>query len=289
MNRNLDIGILRTFVEVARAGSFTKATEKVFRTQSSVSLQIKRLEEELGKPLFFRNGRGVSLSAEGEILLVCAQKILKINDEVQIKLSEKLKDKAVTIGVHHEFSMANLMPVLARFRRMHPEVNLSIHAESASCLENKKCKGAYDIILTRCEETVEEPMLCSWKESLLWVGARHHPCVDDDPIPIILPAKDSLLRKRAIEALETANLRWQIVLQTPTVMGMQSAVEAGLGISILNRHSVPPSLQILPSPDMLPALSATTLAMFSGKEELSPAAEIVALCMQHCLDGGMTY
>lgn len=288
MLRNLDIAILRTFVEVAHAGSFTKATEKVFRTQSSVSLQVKRLEQEMGKALFFRDGRGVRLTSYGEVLLEAALKILRINDEIQMSFSERIEKSTISIGVYIEFTLTKLSACFARLKLIHPELSLRINADTAIGLKEGLEKSEYDIIFSQCEEADCLSAVMSWQQSLLWVGARNNPISTSGTIPLILPPEGSLIRNRVIKALHDRNMDAQIVMQTPTILGIQTAVEAGLGISAINRNSIPPFLRVLPSPDPMPLLPNLFFALFHRTGTLDPATLTVIRSIRHYLDTNLS-
>ena len=124
--RNLDIDLLRCFVTIADAGSFTRAGEQLGRTQSTVSLQIKRLEEQLGRAIFERSPRSLRLTADGERLLGTARKLLNLNDRAVAELFEPDIAGGVRLGVPEDFATAHLPAVLAQFTRSHPLVELEV-------------------------------------------------------------------------------------------------------------------------------------------------------------------
>ncbi len=122
------------------------------------------------------------------------------------------------------------------------------------------------------------------------LGRRaNNPILTSGTIPLILPPEGSLLRNRVIKALRDRNMDAQIVMQTPTTLGIQTAVEAGLGISAMNRNSIPPFLRVIPSPDPMPLLPNIFFALFSRKGTLDPATSTVIRSIRHCLDTSMSY
>lgn len=289
MLRNVDIAVLRTFVEVAHARSFTKATERVFRTQSSVSLQVKRLEQEIGRTLFFRDGRGVRLTPDGEALLEYAMELMKINDKIFTRFTQKVAKSSVSVGINVEFTFTKLASCFARLKHVHPELSLKIKADTTVGLEDGLASGEYDLILTQCEEQERIPAVMSWQESLLWVGTKDAPIDFGDVVPLVVPQAGSLMRARILDTLRANEIDADIVMQTPTTLGIQTAVGAGLGISAMNRNSVPPFLQVIPSPDPLPTLPSLIFALFPRQGPLDPATETVIRCIRQCFDRNMFY
>jgi DNA-binding transcriptional LysR family regulator len=263
--RSLDIDLLRSFVAVADAGSFTRAAPLIGRTQSAVSLQIKRLEDQLGKPVFARGARRVALTVEGERLLGHARHMLRLNDAVMADLTEPDVGGLVRLGVPEDFATAHLPDVLAAFTRAHPRVELEVTCDLTLNLQAGFNRGEFDLVLVKREPGVAIDGTRVWREPLVWVARDTETLPDDEPLPLIVSPQPCVYRKRAIAALDKARRPWRCAYTSTSLTGTQAAVRAGLGIAVLPREMCPATLTPLGRDSGLPALDDTEIALIEAQ------------------------
>jgi DNA-binding transcriptional LysR family regulator len=278
-----EISLLRTLVVVADAGSFSRAGHSLKRTQSSVSLQIKRLEDQTGKRLFVRNGRGVRLTVEGETLFTYARRMLRLNDEAFSRLSKSGTLETVRLGIPQEFEKSHLPAVVRQFIQEHPDVLLDIAVEPALVLRQSLADREFDIILVRQEPSRGGGEM-RWRESLVWVGREKQTFAEDEPIPLAVTPEPCIFRKHAVESLRRDNRSWRIVFTSTSVSSINAAVEAGMGVTVFSRSIVPESLVTLGTQQGLPDLEDAEVALMTAPAGLSECAANLARMIAGCLD-----
>ncbi len=198
----LDIDQLRTFMAIAETGSFTKASDVVHKTQSAVSMQMKRLEERVGRPIFARDGRASKLTDEGERLLDYARRIVKLNMEAMASLSNAELTGRVRLGVPDDYADRYLPEIMARFSRTHPNVELTVVCDPSTDLMDRIDTGDLDLaIVTDCDAMSRETEIIR-REQLLWVGSARHSAHLEDPLPLALGRQTCNWRHEAIAALQ---------------------------------------------------------------------------------------
>lgn len=275
----LDMELLRTLVLVAETGSFTRAGERLRRTQSTVSLQVKRLEDAVGAALFVRGARRVHPTPEGEMLLPYARQILRLNDEALARLGDGELTGTVRLGTPEDFATTHLPEVLARFARAHPRVALEVGCDLTLNLLDRFGAGEFDLVLVKREPQGPGGGVPVWREPLVWaardagvVAAR----ADGEALPLVVSPHPCVYRKRAMQALDAVGRAWRVAYTSPSLAGAQAAVKAGLGVTVLPRDMVPPGLRVLDEGDGLPALADTEIALLRAPAAVSPAAARLA-------------
>src|SRR5262245_51280232 len=206
----LDLDLLRSFVSVVDAGGFTRAGERVHRTQSTVSQQIRRLEEAVGRPLLHRNGKSVAPTEEGERLLSYARRILSLAIEAQDVVTRPMSDGIVRFGITEDFAANRLTKVLSKFARSRPGLRLDVRCDLSVKLRSDLERGELDLALMK-RDIGETGAIAAWPERLNWVTSRNYP-VDPrrDSIPLAVFPQGCLYRARAVHALETTGRAWHI-------------------------------------------------------------------------------
>lgn len=278
-----DLDLLRSFMAIADSGGFSRAAERIGRTQSTISLQIKRLEAGLGQSLFQREGgRGgrTVLTPQGEVLLTYARQILHISDEARSRLMEPEVDGVVRLGTPEDFATVHLADVLARFTRAHPRVALAVHCDFTVNLLDAFSKGQYDLVLFKralqpghAVDSVPAGGTGVWREDLVWVAGSRLVLSRGEPLPLVLAPAPDVYRRGVLTALDAAGRPWRIVLTSPSLAGLQAAVRAGLGLTVLPREMVPPDLVILvEAGHQLPALPATEIVLYRAPGATASAA-----------------
>lgn len=269
--RNLDIDLLRTFATIADAGNFTRAAERLGRTQSTISLQMKRLEEALGTTILDRNAHRVRVTAEGETLLAYARQMLRLNDEVVARVLEPELEGTVRLGTPEDFATVHLPDVLAAFARAYPRVALEVTTDLTLNLQERFHGGEFDLVLVKRERLGPLEGTRVWREPLVWAAVDHF-MSERNPLPLVVSPHPCVYRKRALTALDEIGRRWRIAYTSTSLAGAQAAVRAGLGLTVLPREMVPAGLVTLGPSDALPELNDTEVALLRAPGTLSRPA-----------------
>jgi len=161
---NLDMDVLRTLAVAMDLGGFGKAAERLGRSQSAVSLQMRRLEERVGRPLFRREGRGLGLTDAGDVVLGYARQILELNDQAVAAARGIAIGGSVRFGVPQDFGDSWLPSVLARFSRAHPSVLIEARVDRANKLVDRIAEGGLDLALMWGNPSVANTLSngCRW-------------------------------------------------------------------------------------------------------------------------------
>lgn len=269
---NLDLDLLRAFTAVAETGSFTRAAARLSRTQSAVSLQIQRLETQLGVQLLTRDARRTAPTLTGEMLLGQARRLLRLNDEIVAGVTEHNLEGEVRLGAPEDFATAHLPEVLGDFSRAYPHVNLSVVCDLTLHLIEKMSRGELDIALIKREPMGPEIGAPVWREPLVWVAADPSVLSAHEKVPLVVAPAPCVYRKRAIAAFEGLCRPWRIAYTSPSLAGQHAALRAGLGITVLPREMAPDDLTVLGAEDGLPVLPDTEISLMRAKT-LPVAAE----------------
>jgi len=271
----LDIDLLRSFVSVVDAGGFTRAGERVHRTQSTVSQQIKRLEDEVGRPLLVRNGKQATLTEEGERLLSYARRILALEREARDVISRPVADGIVRLGIPEDFAAYRLAEMLSDFVRARPTLRLDVRCGLSVAHQRALELGELDLALFK-RRAGQGDCVASWPEQLRWVTSREHPVdIRRDPVPLAVAEQGCLYRERLIHAIETAGRSWHIAYMSPNLPGIQAAVSAGLGVSILPEIAILPEHRVIDTAGGFPPITNTELAL-GVAEHATPATRLLA-------------
>jgi DNA-binding transcriptional LysR family regulator len=258
--RSLDIDLLRSFTLIAEARALSHAAERVGRTQSALSQQIKRLEQTVGQALFQRTGRGVVLTEAGERLLGHAQRMLRLHDEALAEVSGKGLSGMLRVGCPDDYAQAFLPALLRGFAARHPQVQVQLHCAPTPRLREQLGRHALDLALVSLPETAE-PREVIRREALVWVGG---PGMDSrlyDPVPLALSDPDTLDHVAACEALRRAGRAYRVAYASSSLSGLTALVRSGQAFAVLTHSAVPPDLQLLRPDAGLPALPGVGLAV----------------------------
>ncbi len=273
---------LQSFLAVAETGSFTKAAERVGRTQSAVSQQIAKLELQLGKPLFAR-GRHLSLTTDGEIFRGYAKQIFGLHREVLDRFKEPELEGEVHFGLPEDFASVFLSDVLAEFARTHPRVLLNIECDLTLNLFHRFKRNQFDLVLVKMNRPEDFPNGQQvWSEPLEWV--RDARLIQPDrPVPLVLSPAPCVYRERAINALEAAGLGWRQVFSSTSYASTTAAVHAGMGLTVLPRTMIPARLEVLTQDDF-PPLQHTHVSLLkhrADKAAINSFEEFIVRKLRH--------
>src|SRR5260221_10290179 len=271
----LDLELLRSFISVVDAGGFTRAGERVHRTQSTVSQQIRRLEETLGYPLLRRNGKQVALTEQGERLLSSARRILALEQEAREVVAKPGSEGILRLGIPEDFAAHRLPELLSDFARARPGLRLDVRSGVSVQARRALERGELDLALFK-RDAGESGGIAAWPERLQWVTSKKHPVdFDRDPLPLIMSEQGCLYRNRMIHAMETAGPAWHMAHTSPSVLGIQAPGSAGLGVSILPDAAILPEHRVLTKADGFPAITSTEVALVAAPDA-SPATRRLA-------------
>lgn len=283
-NVNLDLDLIRTFVTVVEAQNFTKAGHRLGRSQSAVSLQVRRLEDQLAVTLLSRDPRHVVLTEEGEIFLPQARRLLRVNDEILAEVRGDNIEGEVRLGAPEDFATVHLPEILGQFARRHPKVALTVTCDLTLHLLDKLRDGQLDIALVKREPLGPDQGVRVWREPLVWVAADQSPLEASAAVPLVLAPSPCVYRRRAIAALDHAGRPWRCAYTSPSLAGQHAALRAGLGMTVLPLDMAPPDLEILGEADGLPRLPDAEIALLRARTAIPPAAEKLAEYVLTALD-----
>jgi DNA-binding transcriptional LysR family regulator len=266
----LDLELLRSFVSVVDAGGFTRAGERIHRTQSTVSQQIRRLEDDVGQPLLIRSGKDVTPTEAGERLLSYARRLLSLAEEARDVLARPDSEGAVRLGIPEDFAAYRLTKLLASFSRGRPGLRLDVRADQSAYLRRDLERGELDLALLK-RTAGEKGAIAVWPERVHWVTSKAHPI---DPatrsVPLIGFPLGCLYRAGAIHAIESAGRAWHMAYTSSSLAGIQAAVAAGLGLSILSEMAIQADHRVLTAKDGFAPIDRTEMALMASPDA-SPA------------------
>ncbi|MGR7996299.1 MULTISPECIES: LysR substrate-binding domain-containing protein [unclassified Xanthobacter] len=278
----LDPDQLRTFVAIAETGSFTRAAEVVHKTQSAVSMQMKRLEDRVGRPIFTRDGRASRLTEDGERLLDYARRIVKLNLEAIGSFTDTALSGRVCLGVPDDYADRYLPDIMARFWRTHPSVELTVLCEPSSDLVQRIATGAVDIAIITATEITARNAHVIRRERLLWVSSARHAIHLETPVPLALGRPTCQWRDIAVARLAAAGRPHRILYTSPNSGAVAAAVLAGLAVSVFPESALRPGMRVLGTADGYPPLPPCDIGLLRNRHEPSPLADALA---QHVIQG----
>ena len=279
---HIDTQQIKSFIAIVETGTFSKAAANVGRTQSALSLQIKKLEEVLGCQLFSRAARRVVLTEQGEILFGYAKQIIALQWEVFSRLKEPEVAGEIRFGTPEDFATHYLPDVLANFRQHHPRILLKVECDLTLHLMKGFERGDYDVILVKRDAQSMKGGSRVWREPLVWAAAPHYR--SEKPLSLVMSPQPCIYRARAIAALDRAKKPWRISYTSPSLAGTLAAVRAGLGVTVLPANMLPKDIQPVGGEFKLPALADAEIALLK-RENLTKAGEVFVEHIMHRLEG----
>ncbi|NEJ07322.1 LysR family transcriptional regulator [Rhizobium leguminosarum] len=287
-----DLEVLRTFSTGMELGNFAKAAERLGRSTSAVSAQLKKLEEQAGTPIFRKVGRGLALTDAGETMLGYARRLLELNDEAAAAVHSVELEGWVRLGLQEDFGETLLPDVLGRFARAHPKVRIEARVVRNAELLERVTSGKLDLALAwsdgtltaHCERIGEVPMR--------WIGPSEGPpgwqAASGEPMPLALLEAPCLLRSAATKALDEAGISWRLAFVSPSLGGLWAATAAGLGLTIRTPIGLPAKVRPLaPGTIGLPDLPTLGLVLHRAEAEPQPAAARLAELVLQSVHGAL--
>jgi DNA-binding transcriptional LysR family regulator len=271
-----DLDVMRSFVTGIELGSFAKAADRLARSTSAVSAQLKKLEEQAGTPLLRKSGRGMVLTEAGETMLGYARRLLELNDEAATAVRSVQLEGRVRLGMQEDFGENVLPEVLGRFKRAHPKLRVEVHIARNNALLQSLQSGRLDLALAWEMETYTSNMEHVFTLPMRWIAAADEPIETmrdaGEPVPLVVLDAPCLMRSAATNALDHAGVPWRIAFTSASLAGTWAAVKAGLGISVRTPLGLPSDLRALNAKEAnLPALPKLGLALYRSEENVAPA------------------
>src|SRR5580698_1128889 len=275
MDPMLDTDQLRSFLAIVDEGSFTRAAERVHKTQSAVSMHIRRLEEQLGCALFVKQGRGARLTAEGEQLVEYARRILREEAGALAALSRKGLRGTVRFGVPDDYAEAFLADILLRLNHRHPLVEIAVSCENSVELSALVRAGAIDLALVTDFEDLEGFELIR-EEPLRWVASTRFKAPAGEPLPLALGSPSCIWRRVADEALEGKRGRVRSLFVSRNYSAIGAIVRAGLAATVLPEGLIMDGLKSIGEAEGLPPLPLTRMGLIRRPGPASREADALA-------------
>lgn len=279
----LDLDQLKTFVAIAESGSFTRAADVVHKTQSAVSMQMRRLEERIGKPIFSRDGRQSKLTEDGERLLGYARRIVRLSQETIAAFDETELSGSVRLGTPDDYADRFLPEILARFARSNPRVEVSVVCEPSLTLMEMARGGDIDLaIVTACGEMSTEVLR---EEPLLWVTSAAHRVEEEEVLPLALSRPPCVWRSAGLDSLASVGRKYRVLYTSGNSTAISAAVLAGLAVTVLAESALRPGMRVLSEADGFPRLPSCEIGIIrSWNRKASPIVDKLAEHIVSSLD-----
>jgi len=269
---NLPTTLLRTLVTAIDSGGFGRAAQLLGRTQSAVSLQMQRLEQQVGETLFRKQGRSLALTDAGEVVLSYARRMMELNDEAISAIKGLAVAGSVRLGLPQDFAETGLPTILARFARAHPAVRVEARVDRNSVLLDQLQRGQLDLALVFGQLDDRESIKVA-ELPIVWIGPVRFSWSRREPLPLVLFEPPCLFRQAALQALDKAGIGWRLTFTSPSLAGLWAGVQAGLGIIIRTPHALPQHLRVLDKPYRLPRLASVGLRLHAATSSPTPAIQ----------------
>jgi len=269
---NLDLDALRSYVVGMECGSFALAAQRLCRSTSAVSAQLKKLEQQCGTALVARSGRHLVPTPQGELLLGYGKRLLDLNDEAMRALKGELLQGEIRLGVQEDFGESLLPAVLGPFCRLHPGLRMTTRIDRNGPLTKGIREGSLDMALTwQPQDEVDARLIdlvpLQWIAHTDWELAPL--LARGEPLPLVVFDAPCLMRSRATRALDEAGIPWRIAFTSQSLAGIWAALQAGLGLTVRSTIGMPASLAILTGE--LPSVGTLGIALLSGNHQSGEA------------------
>ena len=281
-----DLDVMRSFATGIELGSFAKAADRLGRSTSAVSAQLKKLEEQAGTPLLRKSGRGMALTEAGEALLGYARRLLELNDEAVSAVRGIQLEGRVRLGLQEDFGESVLPEVLGHFKRAHPKLRVEVHITRNTVLLQSLNAGRLDLALAWEVDSSAPHAEHVYTLPMRWIVAHDEQLAAtreaDEPVPLVVLDAPCMMRTAATTALDRAGVPWRVAFTSASLAGTWAAVKAGLGVSVRTPLGLPPNLRALGAREAnLPSLPKLGLALYRSEAEPEPAvARLAELILQ---------
>jgi DNA-binding transcriptional LysR family regulator len=281
--QTLDLSIMRTLKAVVETGSFARAARLVGRSESAVSLQMKRLEEQLGEAVFLRTGMSMTLTEVGETLLGYAQRLLDLNDQALTAASSASLEGRVSLGVPHDVAETWLPAVVAGFARSHPSVVMRTVEGRSPVVLDRLAAGKIDLAVA-FTATRPEGALWSGNLPMIWIGPRDFVFKRNSPLQLAVFDPPCAFRSAATASLDQAGIDWSVTYSSSSLSGLWAAVNVGLGVTVRTPAALPSGLAVLGRDAGLPDLPPLFVSLYGQtRSATAPVVDRLRVLLQESL------
>ena len=283
MKAPLDLDQLQTFISIADTGSFTRAADEVHRTQSAVSMQMRRLEERIGKSLFEKDGRTNKLTEEGDRLLSYARRMLFLNRETLAAFDDQRLEGTIRIGTPDDYADRFLPEIMARFARSNPRVELTVICEPTPGLVEHIKRGNLDIALVTHNDARGQSEVVR-REPLLWVSSANHATHEQPVLPMAFGRPNCIWRRAACDVLDAMDREYRILFTSFSATVIAAAVLSGLAISVLPECALRTGMRVLGEADGFGALPDCRIGIMRGQTSRPEIVDALSRHISESLD-----
>ncbi|MGY2185941.1 HTH-type transcriptional regulator GltR [compost metagenome] len=283
---DLEIDLLRAFIAVAETGSFTAAAEVVARSQSAVSQKIIRLEEILGMRVFERTSRTLTLTAEGERLLVGTRKMMLHFDSFMREMRAPVTVNTLRLGISENLVPTQLPRLLSRFSKLYPDLELELTTGLSNDLLADHEAGRLDVVISKRKMGAAQRGRIIWREPLVWIAAKDYEIEAARPLRLVMMRPPCAYRAIMVEALASVQREWSSACLASNLGGVQAAVAAGLGVTALGTSFLQEGMRIIEPSEKLPTLPSTEVAVIGDEPRTQHLLQpLVALLTEGLMSG----
>jgi DNA-binding transcriptional LysR family regulator len=274
MMPHLDVDQLKTFLAIADAGSFTRAADEVNKTQSAVSMQMKRLEEQLGRPLFSKDGRGTKFTRDGERLMDYARRIVALSDEAVSAFSKPDITGTIRFGTPDDYAEFFLPVILGRFARTHPQVTVDVECLPSIELSGRTQRGEIDIAVVTFGNKGGSDVIR--QEELVWATSERHSVHNNAVLPVAVSPQGCSWRSLMLESLNNMERPYRVAYSSPNASTINTTVLQGLAVATMPEICLRPGMRVLTEADGFPKLGTFDIGMIFKPGRKNPAVEALA-------------
>ncbi|NNE79116.1 MAG: LysR family transcriptional regulator [Silicimonas sp.] len=272
----LDLDLLKTLVAIAETGSFSAAAGVVHRTPSAVSMQVKKMEDILGRAVFIRDSRSVELTTDGAFLLEHARRMLALNRDAVARFVQPDIEGVVRLGAPDDVAERFLVDMLRRFADSHPSVSVNVAVDTTDRMITQLREGRLDLTLITCEAGFKEDGAeVVYREQLVWAACRGGVAAEQNPLPVSVWDEGCAWRKAALGELDAQGRSWRVAFQSAHISGQRAAVLADLAIAPIPVSSTGGNIIEAPAHYGLPKLPKYALGLLIA-DDLNPAVSAAA-------------
>ena len=269
----LDLDLLKTLVAIAETGNFSAAAGAVHRTPSAVSMQVKKMEDILGRPIFIRDSRSVELTEDGAFLLEHARRMLALNRDAVARFVQPDVQGVVRLGAPDDVAERFLVDMLRRFNESHPQVTVNVAVDGTDRMIDMLKEGRLDLTLITCEAGFkEEGAEVVFREQLVWAACKGGVAAEQTPLPVSVWEEGCAWRKAALSQLDELGIPWRVAFQSAHISGQRAAVLADLAVAPIPISSIGGCIMEAPARFGLPRLPKYALGLMVA-ENPNPAVE----------------
>lgn len=268
----LDLDLLKTVIAIAETGNFSSAAEAVFRTPSAVSMQVKKIEELLERPIFVRDSRSVSLTPDGLLLLEHARRLIALNNEMVSRFVTPGVSGVVRMGAPDDVSERMLPEMLRRFSQTHPCVTVDVIVEESVTLIERVKNNTLDMALITCDAGFEgdQDAEILIREKLVWAGLKCGVAAERNPLPVSVWEEGCIWRKMGLECLEKNDIDYRVAFQSANISGQKAAILADLAVAPIPISSLGGDIIQVPQMQHLPTLPDYAIGLLMADKVSDP-------------------